>query len=101
MKSVWIGWGAVVLFMPFFFFVVVEYIRKVRYKFQSIDDTLSAINQSNALVEFDTDGTILSCNDIFCQTTGYSEEELIGKHRTGCFCLILLMLMATKSFGTI
>lgn len=82
MKSVWIGWGAVVLFMPFFFFVVVEYIRKVRYKFQSIDDTLSAINQSNALVEFDTDGTIISCNDIFCKTTGYSEKELIGKqHR--------------------
>ena len=66
--------------MPFFFFVVVEFIRKVRYKFQSIDDTLSAINKSNALVEFDTDGTILSCNDIFCQTTGYSEKELIGKH---------------------
>ena len=82
MMSVWIGWGAVVLFMPFFFFVVVEYIRKVRYKFQSIDDTLSAINQSNALVEFDPDGTILSCNDIFCEVTGYSETELIGKpHR--------------------
>ena len=80
MMSVWIGWGAVVLFMPFFFFVVVEYIRKVRYKFQSIDDTLSAINQSNALVEFDTEGVILSCNNIFCETTGYSEEELVGKH---------------------
>ncbi len=79
-KSVWYGWIAIVSFMPFFFFVVVEFIRKVRYKFQSIDDTLSAINKSNALVEFDTDGTILSCNDIFCETTGYSEKEIIGKH---------------------
>ena len=79
-KSVWYGWMAIVSFMPFFFFVVVEFIRKVRYKFQSIDDTLSAINKSNALVEFDTNGTILSCNDIFCKTTGYSEKELIGKH---------------------
>jgi PAS domain S-box-containing protein len=79
-KSVWFGWIAIVSFMPFFFFVVVEFIRKVRYKFQSIDDTLSAINKSNALVEFDTDGTILSCNDIFCETTGYSENEIIGKH---------------------
>ena len=79
-KSVWFGWIAIVFFMPFFFFVVVEFIRKVRYKFQSIDDTLSAINKSNALVEFDTDGTILSCNDIFCETTGYSEKEIIGKH---------------------
>jgi len=79
-KSVWYGWVAIVSFMPFFFFVVVEFTRKVRYKFQSIDDTLSAINKSNALVEFDTNGTILSCNDIFCKTTGYSEKELIGKH---------------------
>ena len=79
-ESVWYGWIAIVSFMPFFFFVVVEFIRKVRYKFQSIDDTLSAINKSNALVEFDTDGTILSCNNIFCETTGYSEKELIGKH---------------------
>ncbi len=73
-KSVWYGWIAIVSFMPFFFFVLVEFVRKVRYKFQSIDDTLSAINKSNALVEFDTDGTILSCNDIFCKTTGYSEK---------------------------
>ncbi len=79
-KSIWYGWIAIVSFMPFFFFVLVEFIRKVRYKFQSIDDTLSTINKSNALVEFDTDGTISSCNDIFCQVTGYSKEELLGNH---------------------
>jgi len=55
-----IGWLAVVSFMPFFFYVLVEFVRKVRYKFQSIDDTLSAINQSNALVEFDVRGNIIS-----------------------------------------
>ena len=65
-QSVLIGWLSVILFMPFFFFVLVEFVRKVRYKFQSIDDTLSAINKSNALVEFEPDGTIISCNDIFC-----------------------------------
>lgn len=81
-NSVIIGLASVLLFMPFFFYVVVEFVRKTRYKFQSIDDTLSAINQSNALVEFDPDGTILSCNEIFCEVTGYSERELIGKqHR--------------------
>ena len=72
------GWSCVVAFMPFFFYVVVEFIRKVKYKFQSIDDTLKAINQSNALVEFELDGTIVSCNDVFCKTTGYKKEELIG-----------------------
>lgn len=80
-QSVLIGWLAVILFMPFFFFVLVEFVRKVRYKFQSIDDTLSAINKSNALVEFEPDGTIISCNDIFCEVTGYTKEQLVGnKH---------------------
>ncbi len=82
-KSPLYGWVAVVSFMPFFFYGIVELIRKARYKFQTIDDTLSAINGSNALVEFETDGTILSCNEIFCKVTGYSEKELIGmKHKS-------------------
>jgi two-component system sensor histidine kinase/response regulator len=81
-KSPLYGWVAVVSFMPFFFYGIVELIRKARYKFQTIDDTLSAINGSNALVEFEIDGTILSCNEIFCKVTGYSEKELIGmKHK--------------------
>lgn len=79
-NSALFGWIAVISFMPFFFFVLVEFVRKVRYKFQSIDDTLSAINQSNALVEFDLDGTIISCNDNFCEISGYKREELIGKN---------------------
>jgi PAS domain S-box-containing protein len=73
------GWLSVLSFMPFFFYVLIEFVRKVRYKFQSIDDTLGAINASNALVEFDLDGTLVSCNDIFCELTGYSKKELIGK----------------------
>lgn len=76
------GWGCVVVFMPFFFYVLVEFIRKVKYKFQSIDDTLKAINQSNALVEFELDGTIISCNDVFCEVTGYSKKELVGKNHS-------------------
>jgi len=78
-NSIVFGWVCVLCFMPFFFFTVVEFVRKARYKFQSIDDTLSAINKSNALVEFDIKGTILSCNDVFCEITGYSKEELVGK----------------------
>lgn len=74
------GWLCVVSFMPPFFYVVIEFVRRVRYKFQSIDDILGAINESNALVELDLDGTILSCNDIFCKISGYSQEELQGKH---------------------
>ena len=79
-NSALIGFASIVLFTPFFFIVVVEYVRKVRYKFQSIDDTLSAITKSNALVEFDERGTIISCNEIFCEVTGYTAEELVGQH---------------------
>lgn len=81
-NSALFGWISVLGFMPFFFFVLVEFVRKVRYKFQSIDDTLSAINQSNALVELEVDGTIISCNDIFCKISGYTREEIIGKNHT-------------------
>ena len=70
------GWISVVSFMPFFFLVLVEIIRKVKYKFQSIDDTLQALNASNAVVELDLEGNIIAANPIFCFLTGYSEEEL-------------------------
>ena len=79
-NSALFGWASVIGFMPFFFFVLVEFVRKVRYKFQSIDDTLSAINQSNGLIEFDLDGTIISCNQNFCEISGYSMQELVGKN---------------------
>lgn len=81
-NSALFGWVCVLSFMPFFFFVLVEFVRKVRYKFQSIDDTLSAINQSNALVELEVNGNIISCNDVFCNASGYSREELIGNHHS-------------------
>ena len=80
--SVTIGWLSVVLFMPFFFYVVVEFVRKVRYKMQSISDTLGAINKASALVEFNPDGSIISCNKMFSDVTGYTEEELICMHHS-------------------
>ena len=70
------GWISVVSFMPFFFLVLVEIVRKIKYKFQSIDDTLQALNVSNAVVELDLEGNIIAANPIFCNLTGYSEEEL-------------------------
>lgn len=70
------GWVCIITFTPFFFYVVIELIRKIKYKFQSIDDTLSAINSSNALVEFDTAGNIIHANEVFCNLTKYSLEEL-------------------------
>jgi PAS domain S-box-containing protein len=41
---------------------------------------LEAIGRSNAIIEFDTEGNILEANENFLQITGYSREEIIGKH---------------------
>lgn len=77
-KFVMFGWVSVVSFMPFFFIVLVEMIRKVKYKFQAIDDTLQALNTSNAVVELDMQGNIISANPIFCLLTGYTRSELVN-----------------------
>ena len=77
-KFVMFGWVSVISFMPFFFIVLVEMIRKVKYKFQAIDDTLQALNTSNAVVELDMQGNIISVNPIFCLLTGYTKSELVN-----------------------
>ena len=46
---------------------------------------IEAINKSNAVIEFDMNGTILSANDNFLKTLGYSLNEIIGKHHS-IFC---------------
>lgn len=40
---------------------------------------LTAINKSNAMVEYDMSGRILDANDLYLNIMGYSKEELLGK----------------------
>lgn len=76
------GYGCIIAFIPLFFFALIEFVRKAKYKSQSVDDTLKAINISNALVELDLQGNILSANKVFCEIIGYSVSELKTiKHR--------------------
>lgn len=42
----------------------------------------NAINRSLGIIEFNLDGTIRLVNDNFAQVTGYSPQELIGKHHS-------------------
>ena len=42
--------------------------------------TLTAINKSQASIEFNLDGTILTANPNFLQAMGYTLEEVKGKH---------------------
>ena len=41
---------------------------------------LAAINRSQAVIEFATDGTILRANPIFLETMGYGEAEVVGQN---------------------
>ena len=43
---------------------------------------LEAISKSQAVIEFELDGTIITANDNFCQTMGYQLNEIQGKHHS-------------------
>ena len=43
---------------------------------------LAAISKSQAVIEFKMDGTILTANDNFLTTLGYSLDEIKGKHHS-------------------
>ncbi|HWS35691.1 MAG TPA: PAS domain-containing protein, partial [Actinoplanes sp.] len=46
---------------------------------------LDAIDRSQAVIEFDLDGRILTANQNFLQTVGYSLDEIVGRHHS-MFC---------------
>jgi methyl-accepting chemotaxis protein len=43
---------------------------------------IEAINKSQAVIEFELDGTIIDANDNFLATLGYALEEIKGKHHS-------------------
>lgn len=43
---------------------------------------LDAIHKSQAVIEFELDGTIITANENFTNTVGYSLEEIKGKHHS-------------------
>ena len=46
----------------------------------NIEGQIKAISKSTAVIEFDTKGIILTANDNFLKTVGYSLDEIVGKH---------------------
>jgi len=42
----------------------------------------AALDRSQAIIEFDLDGTILAANDNFLKAVGYSLDEIRGKHHS-------------------
>lgn len=54
-------------------------------KMLSAKHVYDALSRSQAVIEFDLVGNILSANENFCRAVGYSQAELLGKHHR-IFC---------------
>jgi methyl-accepting chemotaxis protein len=66
-------------------FKVVKYATDVSAQkavFADLQGKVEAIGRSQAVIEFDLDGNILTANDSFLKTLGYSLPEIQGKHHS-------------------
>ena len=52
---------------------------------RSQQDIIAALNQNFAVIEFETDGTIINTNQNFLQGLGYTADQIIGQHHK-MFC---------------
>ncbi len=52
---------------------------------QDSQSLINAIHRSQAVIEFNLDGTVITANDNFLKTLGYSLPEIMGKHHS-FFC---------------
>ncbi|MBF0315348.1 MAG: PAS domain-containing methyl-accepting chemotaxis protein [Oligoflexia bacterium] len=56
-----------------------------RLKAANYEGQITAINKTQAVIEFNLDGTVIGANDNFLKVLGYSNEEIKGKHHS-LFC---------------
>lgn len=49
---------------------------------KEMSDILAALDRSNATIEFNLDGTIITANQNFLNAVGYSLDEIKGKHHS-------------------
>ncbi len=52
---------------------------------QNLQNTYNAIDKAQAIIEFGLDAKIITANDNFLKTMGYSLNEVVGKHHK-MFC---------------
>ncbi len=53
-----------------------------REKLTELTNMFAAIGKSQAVIEFQMDGTIVTANDNFLKTVGYSLDEIKGRHHS-------------------
>ena len=49
-------------------------------KIEALEAHLRSLSRSQAVIEFEPDGTIIEANDNFCAAIGYDLEEIVGQH---------------------
>lgn len=55
-------------------------ITDTKVQFADFEGQIAAINKSQAVIEFELDGTILKANENFLTAMGYTADEVIGRH---------------------
>ncbi|KRA60299.1 chemotaxis protein [Caulobacter sp. Root655] len=53
---------------------------KTLQRLADLEATVAAIDRSQAMIEFQLDGTIITANKNFLDTVGYSLDEIVGRH---------------------
>ncbi|WP_254508738.1 methyl-accepting chemotaxis protein [Anatilimnocola floriformis] len=51
-------------------------------KLTELTNLISAISKAQAVIEFEMTGTIITANENFCKTLGYSLDEIQGRHHS-------------------
>jgi methyl-accepting chemotaxis protein len=57
-----------------------EQAQNLKTQVAELEAKLSALDKSQAVIEFSMEGTILAANDNFLQAVGYRLEEILGQH---------------------
>jgi methyl-accepting chemotaxis protein len=55
---------------------------KANPRLQAAEAELAAISRSQAIIEFSLDGSIITANENFLRTMGYTLSEIVGKHHS-------------------
>ena len=60
-------------------------VTKAKLRNAEIEARVNAVDRAQAVIEFDLDGNVLTANDNFLRTMGYSRREILGHHHSE-FC---------------